>query len=143
MVLGGNYERHPNHLASTSRTMNLPGATPKRKTARDRMLADLRKMAKPSDLPRPAKFPAKLSDFFRLVIKAKTRAVCTARFRRFLRKKGGRNSLWITETPPRLPGFKQMQTLLPKSAFGFVPGPLSAKARDKWATREIQRIKKA
>ncbi len=55
-------------------------------TPMERASERLRKSAaeRPTDIPKPKKFPAKLKEFFRLIVKAKTEADCYHRFRHFL-----------------------------------------------------------
>jgi hypothetical protein len=88
-------------------------------------------------LPKAERFPAKPRDFLRQIVNAKD---SMARLRRFLRERGPRSSFWIGESPHRPPGFKAIETLVPRSAFGNVEKPLSEVERDVWADSQIKAI---
>lgn len=53
----------------------------------------------PSGLPRPNHFPATLKDFLARIVKARTPADSTARFRQFLGASAGRDSFWVAKKP--------------------------------------------
>jgi hypothetical protein len=64
-------------------------------TPMQRSHEELRKLAKwPDGLPKPAKFPATLKEFFRLVVRARTTTECTARLHDFLREGYLRPLFW-------------------------------------------------
>jgi len=65
----------------------------------DKVCAGFEKIAVewPPGLPKPDHFPATLKDFLACVVKARTPADGTARFRRFLGAKAARDSHWFAE----------------------------------------------
>lgn len=84
----------------------------------DRVCAGFEKIAVawPPELPKPDHFPARLKDFLACVVRAKTPADGTARFRRFLGASAGRDAHW------------------------FAGKPITVDEREAWAISQIQAI---